>query len=95
MYTRNELIEKLKQELDSANRKLDELEAKAEQASGEARRNYEERMAHLREMSQPARDKLNELKAAGEGQWDSLSAEADKVYKAFIHSLNYFKSQVK
>jgi hypothetical protein len=52
-------------------------------------------MSHLREMSQPARDKLDALKAASESQWDSLSAEADKIYKALVHSFNYFKSQVK
>ena len=34
-------------------------------------------------------------KSAGESQWDTLSAEADKLYKALVHSFNYFKSQVK
>jgi vacuolar-type H+-ATPase subunit H len=95
MVNRDEVIEKLKQQLDHTNRKLDELEAKAEQVSGEARQKYEEQIEHLREMSQPARDKLEAIKAAGESQWDSLSAEADKIYKALVHSFNYFKSQVK
>jgi vacuolar-type H+-ATPase subunit H len=95
MSKRDEVIEKLKQQLDFANSKLDELEEKADQVSGEARQKYEEQMSHLREMSQPARDKLDALKAASESQWDSLSAEADKIYKALVHSFNYFKSQVK
>ncbi len=51
-------------------------------------------MAQLREMAEPATQKLQELKSAGEAQWDSASAEADKVYKAFVHSFNYFKSQL-
>ena len=95
MSKRDEVIEKLKQQLDFANSKLDELEVKAGQVSGEARQKYEQQMVHLREMSQPARDKLDALMAAGENQWDSLSAEADKIYKALVHSFNYFKSQVK
>jgi len=95
MSKRDEVIEKLKQQLDFANSKLDELEEKADQVSGEARQKYQEQMSHLREMSQPARDKLDALKAASESQWDSLSAEADKIYKALVHSFNYFKSQVK
>lgn len=95
MPSRDEVIERLKNELDAMNTKLDELEKKAQQASGEAKVKYEERIAHLREMSQPAKDKLEELRAAGEGQWDRLSAEADKLYKALVHSFNYFKSQVK
>ena len=95
MSNREEVIEKLKSQLDSTNQKLDELEVKAQQVSGEARQKYEEQMEHLREMSQPARDKLEAMKAAGESQWDSMSAEADKIYKALVHSFNYFKSQVK
>jgi len=95
MSKRDEVIAKLKQQLDIANAKLEELEAKAGQVSGEARKKYEEQMSHLREMSQPARDKLAALKSAGESQWDTLSAEADKLYKALVHSFNYFKSQVK
>lgn len=95
MSNRDEVIERLKNELDAMNAKLDEMEKKAGEASGEARAKYEERMQHLREMSQPAREKLQELRAAGEGQWDRLSAEAEKHYKALVHSFNYFKSQVK
>ena len=95
MSNREEVIEKLKSQLDSTNQKLDELEVKAQQVSGEARQKYETQMKHLREMSQPARDKLEAIMAAGESQWDSLSAEADKIYKALVHSFNYFKSQVK
>lgn len=95
MPTREEVIEKLKDLLDNLNAKMDELEAKADQATGEARAEYQERMQHLREMAQPAKDKLDELRSAGEGQWDRLSAEADKYSKALLHSFNYFKSQVK
>ena len=95
MPTRDEVIEKLKQQLDYTNQKLDELEAMAQQVSGEARLKYEEQMKLLQEMSQPARDKLEAIKASGEGQWDSMTAEADKIYKALVHSFNYFKSQVK
>ena len=95
MSTRDEVIERLKQQLDYTNQKLDELEAMAQQVSGEARLKYEEQMKHLQEMSQPARDKLEAIKASGEGQWDSMTAEADKIYKALVHSFNYFKSQVK
>lgn len=95
MPTRDEMIESLKQQLDALNAKLDELETKASQASGDAKADYQKRMQHLSEMAQPARDKLQELRTAGEGQWDRVSAEAEKYYKALKHSFNYFKSQVK
>ena len=95
MSRRDEFIEKLKHQLDVLNKQIDELEVKAGEVSGEARQKYEEQMAQLRQSSQPAREKLAELKVAGEGQWEALSDEAEKVYKAFVHSVNYFKSQLK
>jgi vacuolar-type H+-ATPase subunit H len=95
MPNRDEVIEKLKQQLDMLNTKLAELETKADHASGEAKAEYQERIQHLKEMAQPAKDKLAELRDAGEGQWDKVSMEADKYYKALVHSFNYFKSQVK
>ena len=95
MLTRNELIEKLKQQLDTLNAQLDELEARAAQVSGEARSKAQQQINQLNELAQPLRTKLDELKTAGEAQLESLSGEADKVYKAFVHSFNYFKSQLK
>lgn len=95
MPTREEAIEKMKAQLDALNAKADELEAKADEASGEAKAEYEKRIRHLKEMAEPARDKLAELRDAGEGQWDRLSAEVEKYSKALKHSFNYFKSQVK
>lgn len=95
MPNRDEVIANLKDQLDVLNAKLGELEAKANEASGEAKAEYEKHMNHLNEMAQPAKDKFNELRDAGEGQWDQLTAEADKYYKALVHSFNYFKSQVK
>lgn len=95
MPNRDEMIAKLKDQLDVLNAKLAELEGKAGEASGEARAEYEKHMQSLGEMAQPAKDKFAELRDAGEGQWDQLSAEADKYHKALVHSFNYFKSQVK
>lgn len=95
MASRDEAIEKLKHQLDLLNAKLAELEAKADKASGEAKAEYEERIQQLKDMAQPAKDKLVELRDAGESQWDKAAAEADKYYKALVHSFNYFKSQVK
>ena len=95
MPTRDEVIANLKGQLDSLNAKMDELEARASQASGEAKADLEKRMQHLREMGQPAKDKLAELRASGEGQWEKLTGEAEKYSKALKHSFNYFKSQIK
>jgi hypothetical protein len=49
----------------------------------------------LREHSRAAHSKIEEIKAASEDKWESLVAEGEKIHKAFVHSVNYFKSQLK
>jgi len=91
---REEYIEKIKLQLDEANVKMSELEAKAQQAKADAREKYDEEMGKLRQKSDLAMAKLEELKAAGEDSWDAMVAEMEKIREAFVHSFNYFKSQV-
>lgn len=95
MSRREEIIARLKEQLDHLNEQIDVLEAKAQQASGEAKQQYAARIAQLKEMARPANEKLGELVAAGEDRWQKIEAESEKVYKAFVHSYNYFKSQLK
>ncbi len=95
MTTRNELIDRLKSSLDQLNEQMDDLEAKALKASGDAKAKIEQRKEELKVMAQPALTKLEELTAAGEDGWKQLEAETERVYKAFKHSFNYFKSQLR
>lgn len=95
MSRREELIEKLKHQLDQLNEQIEEFEQKGRKATGEARQEYERQMEKLREMARPATDKLAELRSTGEEQWHGLETEAERIYKAFVHSYNYFKSQLK
>ena len=95
MSRRDEYIAKMKEQLDHLNAQLGELEEKADAATQDAKHKYEEQMAEMRQMAKSGQQKLEELKSAGEDQWERLVAEGGKVYKAFIHSYNYFKSQLK
>ena len=74
MPNRDEVIAKLKDQLDVLNTKMADLEAKADAASGDAKAEYEKRMRHLNEMAQPAKDKFSQLKNASEDQWDRTMA---------------------
>jgi predicted nucleic acid-binding Zn-ribbon protein len=94
MSKRDAYIEKMKLQLDEVNAKMSELETRAAAAKADARAKYEEEMGKLREQSQLARAKFDELKAAGEDSWDAMVAEMEKVRDAFVHSFNYFKSQL-
>lgn len=95
MPTRDEYVAKMKQQLDDLNAQIGELEAKAKAGSQELGKKYEEQVAHMREMSAAAMQKMEEIRGAGEDKWEALVAEGEKVHKAFMHSVNYFKSQLK
>lgn len=87
MSKRDAYVDKMKAQLDGLNEKMNTLEAK-----GEAREKYQAEMTKLKNQSQVAKSKLDELKSAGEDKWDAVVAEMDKVRDAFVHSFNYFKS---
>ena len=90
---RAEYTEKVKQQLDALNTKVDEIEGKMQLAKAEVRASYRAELAKLRLQSEQASDKLDQLQADGEASWDKMVLEMDKVRDAFLHSLNYFKSQ--
>lgn len=94
MTKRDAYVAKMKLQLDELNVKIGEMEAKAQEAKEDARAKYEEEMSKLRHQSRLAVAKLDELKAAGEETWETMVGEMEKVRDAFIHSYNYFKSQL-
>ena len=94
MTTKNVYIEAMKAQLDELNANMTKLDAKAKEAKADARDAYLEEMRKLRHQSKVASAKLDELKDASQDNWDIMVKEADKVREAFVHSFNYFKSQV-
>jgi hypothetical protein len=94
MTTRDEYVEKLKRQLDEWNEDLDRIEAKLAKLTGPAREELEPFVAKAREGRDAAVRKLGELKASSEETWDKLVGEAEHVWKALRHSINYFRSQL-
>jgi predicted nucleic acid-binding Zn-ribbon protein len=91
--TRDDYTAKIKLELDEFNAKMEILESKAKEAKEEAREKYRSEMLKLRHHSDLAVAKLEQLRTSGEDSWDKLVQEMEKLRNAFMHSLNYFKSQ--
>jgi hypothetical protein len=87
-------IAKMKLQLDELDAKMDALELKAKDAKDAAHEKYVEEMAKLRHQSKLAKTKFDAMVDAGEDKWDSMVVEMDKVRDAFVHSFNYFKSQL-
>lgn len=94
MSNRDEYIEKIKAQLDELNEKMDELEAKAQDAKDDAYAKYQQEMGKLSKQAKLAVAKLQELKTAGEDTWTATVTEMEKIRDAFKHSFNYFKSQL-
>jgi ribosome recycling factor len=95
MSKRDEYIEKMRLQLEALNSQLTELESKGAAAQSEFLEKHQEQITQVRGHYQTALAKMEEVKAASEDKWESLVAEGEKVHKAFVHSFNYFKSQLK
>ena len=95
MSKREEYIENMKQQLEGLNAQLKELETKGEAAQAEFLEKHAEQITQLREHYVAALAKLDEVKSASEDKWESVVTEGEKIHKAFVHSFNYFKSQLK
>jgi ElaB/YqjD/DUF883 family membrane-anchored ribosome-binding protein len=92
--SRDQMVAAIKAQLDETNEMLDDLEKKASKASSDAQAKYEEQIAKLQKQSEEVQTKLTEMAKAGEEYWRELMAEAEKMRDAFIHSINYFRSQL-
>jgi prefoldin subunit 5 len=95
MSKRDDYIGKMKDQLDELNAQIKDWEAKAESAQADFRENHAEQITQLREHYVATLAKMDEIKSAGEDKWEAMVAEGEKVHKAFVHSVNYFKSQLK
>lgn len=94
MGKRDEYIEKTKQRLDELNAEMAKLEAQVNQMAGEAKVRQQKALAALREQSAMVRAKLTSYRDQGEGSWENFKDEVEHVKKAFVHSVNYFRSQL-
>lgn len=94
MKNKDTYIAKMKLQLDELDAKMAALEVKAKDAKDAAHEKYVEEMAKLRHQSTLAKAKFANLVDAGEDKWDDMVVEMEKVRDAFVHSFNYFKSQL-
>ncbi|WP_376694650.1 sll1863 family stress response protein [Wenzhouxiangella sp. EGI_FJ10305] len=92
---RKAFIERLKSNLDELDHKIEEFEGRTEEVSSKAREEYHERLAELRSRRKDLANKLDEVRAGGELQWNKLKREAEHTWDALQNSFNYFKSHFK
>ena len=72
--------EKLEARLDQWRAEIDKLQAKAAEASADARKEYEDQVDELRKQQDAAREKLKELDKASDDAWEDLKAGFEKAW---------------
>jgi len=92
--TRQEYVAKMQQKLDDWNKQIDTLEGRVSTATGPAKETLREQLDKVRHHYDQGRKKIDEIQEAGESSWHKLREEAENIWDAMRHSINYFRSQV-
>ena len=79
MGTKEDYQEKVEAELESSGDQIETWSAKADEAEGDARIEYEQHLDLLRDIQSRAQVILEELKQAGEESWENVRARLDGV----------------
>ena len=95
MLNKDEVVTKLKKQLEEFSAEIDALEAKAHEVKDDARGKYQEQLVALRAKRREGEKKLEEMKTATESSWGRLKAETDNVWEALKDSVNAFKTHFK
>jgi chromosome segregation ATPase len=80
MASRQAYVQKLNAQLKEWDAKLDQLSAKAQKATADARINYENELESLRARRAVANRKLEELGQRGESAWEDMKDGVEKVW---------------
>lgn len=94
MISRDEVVEKLKAQLDQMNAEMAKLEARYKDMQAEMRGQMEAGMAQMREHAARARHQLETLREAAEANWKSLVSEGERVQNAFLEAYKTFMEQM-
>jgi hypothetical protein len=79
MNARRAVEGQLENDLQALDAKIDSLEARAEQAEGESKDEFQRDAAALRQSYDGAQKKLDELKAASDDNWEVMKMAVEKM----------------
>lgn len=86
--TQNEYIKKAKENLDLLDAKIVELEAKANEKSGDVRREAKAKLSGIRESKDQAERRLEELRLASKPAWDDLKQGVEQAWHSLSESVD-------
>lgn len=79
--------QKLQAQLDEFGAEISKLQAKADQASADARLEYHKQIEELHTMQREAGNKLAQLKESGDDAWEDLKAGIDRAWTSLGSSV--------
>lgn len=79
--------QKLHSQLEQWSAEIDKLKAKADAAEAEVQLEYYKEIEELRVMQETARNKLDQLKEAGDDAWEDLKAGADSAWDSLSRAI--------
>jgi DNA repair ATPase RecN len=86
--SREEFVLKLKEKIDLWNADLNKLQARADQASAEARIKYQQQIEDLQEKRQELEGKMAQLRGAGEGAWEDVKSGTEIAWSSMSEALS-------
>lgn len=86
---------KLEAQLDEWKIEIDKMKAKADKAEADAQIKYYKQIEDSRKKQEAAREKLVELKEAGEDAWEDLKAGLDNAFNSLGDSIKSATSRFK
>jgi chromosome segregation ATPase len=92
MSERDAYVQKLKGQLDEWNAEIDKLEARAAQATGEAKLKLEEQMTSLRRQRGEAKARLAQLQGATDDAWEQLKTGLDDAWASLKDGIDRARS---
>jgi hypothetical protein len=91
--TRDAYVKKMKAKLDEWNAEIAKLEAKAKQKEADAQQSYEKQIDELKEKRGQAKDRLDQMRQAGETAWDDLKAGIEQATTALGEAVRSAQSR--
>lgn len=95
MKSRREYTEKLKQQLDDWNARIDEMEREAENASRDAREELRSHVRELKEKRDRVRSGLERLQDVGADAWEDIRRETDDAWTGIRNAFDRAASRMK
>lgn len=85
---RIEFIAQTRENLDRLNAKIIELESKANEKSGDARRELKAKLNEISESKDKAERRLQELRLASKPAWEDVKLGVEKAWKSVANAVD-------